>query len=107
MLSGILVVGGYAVIAEAATGLEAIERYREHRRFLILMDVAMPGMYGVEVAGQLAKVDGDARILLCGAFETEELTGPDTIPGVKGRISKPFKAEVLGVLQGLQDEEKL
>jgi two-component system chemotaxis response regulator CheY len=93
LLASILVIGGYAVVAEAASGQEAIEGFWQHRPYLTLMDVAMPGMGGVEAARQIVEADGEARIILCGTFDPEELADYARLPGVQGLITKPFREE--------------
>jgi DNA-binding NarL/FixJ family response regulator len=78
-----LVRGGFAmvlrihddieVVAEAGTGLEAIEVARRHRPDVILMDIRMPDMDGLEATFQiLAAADWNVRVLILTTFDPDE-----------------------------------
>jgi DNA-binding NarL/FixJ family response regulator len=53
-----------ALVAEAADGREALERYREHRPDVTLMDLQMPGMGGVEAIAAIRLEFPNARIIV-------------------------------------------
>jgi two-component system invasion response regulator UvrY len=52
------------IVAEAATGEEALERAREHRPELVMLDVSMPGRGGIETVQELKRRDPRIRILV-------------------------------------------
>ena len=60
----ILEADGYLVIAESATGGEALEAAARMRPALILLDVGLPDIDGLEVAGLLTAADGDRTVIL-------------------------------------------
>jgi DNA-binding response OmpR family regulator len=83
---------GYEIV-EAQDGLQAVEKARETRPDVILLDVMMPGKNGWEVAKEL-KGDPDTRgigiIMLTAIGETvNELTSP--LYGVEAWLDKPFE----------------
>ena len=55
----------YTIVAEAANGEEAVEKYLEHTPDITIMDIDMPFMTGVEAAREIRAVAGDARIIFC------------------------------------------
>src|SRR6185312_1496328 len=55
---------GLQLVAEASTGEEAIERYREHLPDLTLMDLQMPGMGGIAAIEAIRSEFPEARILV-------------------------------------------
>jgi two-component system invasion response regulator UvrY len=56
--------GGLTIVAEAATGEEALERAREARPDLVVLDVSMPGRGGIETVQELRRREPGIRILV-------------------------------------------
>ncbi len=54
---------GLEVVAQAATGREAVELVREHRPDLIIMDVSMPDLNGIEATRQILNEEPGARVI--------------------------------------------
>jgi two-component system, chemotaxis family, chemotaxis protein CheY len=65
MLRYIIEKGDYQVVAEAANGIEAVQKYREHLPDLTIMDIDMPFKSGVEAAREIREIAADARIIFC------------------------------------------
>ena len=57
------------VVAEASTGLEAIEQFRQHRPDVTLMDLQMPGMAGIESIIGIRKEFPNARIIVLTTYK--------------------------------------
>lgn len=93
LLASILTVGGYDVVAEASDGVEAVRFFREHRPDIILLDLDMPGMGGIEAMGQIRALDAGARVVLCGTSNGEGLSGHFTASPDVDVITKPYGAE--------------
>lgn len=64
--------GGFAVVAEAETGISGIERTQEHRPDLVLADVQLPDIDGFEVAERLSRLEMPVAVIL-----TSSLDGTD------------------------------
>ena len=60
------------VVAEAATGMEAIDLFRRHRPDVTLMDLRLPGLGGVEAIRVIRAEFGQARIVVLTTFEGDE-----------------------------------
>ncbi len=82
---------GFEVVATAEDGAETIEKYREHRPDVALLDLRMPGVGGVEAASQIITEFPDARILILSTFESEEDIHRALQAGVGGYILKGSK----------------
>jgi CheY-like chemotaxis protein len=60
---------GFAVVAEADTGISGIERAQEHRPDLVLVDVQLPDIDGFEVAMRVSLLDGSAAVILMSSLD--------------------------------------
>ena len=80
-------------IIEAAGGEEAIRKYKEHMPELVLCDIAMPDMSGVEVVKVLKQFNPDANIIMCTASTDKEDVKACVHAGAKDYIYKPPKPE--------------
>jgi CheY-like chemotaxis protein len=88
-LSSFLVQIGCAVDA-VEDGYRGIEKARAGRYDLILLDVKMPGIDGIETAEMMKRDRKDAYIILMTAFSMEELAERAFKAGVDGIVIKPF-----------------
>ncbi|MEM0330223.1 MAG: response regulator [Archaeoglobaceae archaeon] len=83
----------YEVI-EASNGKEAIMLYKTMRPDIVLMDIYMPGMDGVEATQEILKINRNAIVIGLTAFTRTR--GHELLEaGVKEIISKPFTRKIL------------
>ena len=80
-------------IFEAADGTEAISKYKEHMPDLVLCDIAMPDMNGMEVVKTLKKFNSDVNIIMCTASTDQEDVRSCLRAGAKDYIIKPPRPE--------------
>jgi len=90
----ILESAGYAV-AEAEDGLVALERYFLDKPDLVLLDLVMKGMNGLDVLSKLTQMDGDARVLVLSADVQESSRKLAAEAGAAGFLTKPIDRIVL------------
>lgn len=94
----ILEEAGHEVI-EADEGIAALERYFLDKPHIVLLDITMKGMDGIEVLKKLREMDGQARVVIATADiqgSTRTLTEE---AGASGFITKPFAAaQVIGAV---------
>ena len=79
----------------AGDGLEALAKVKELVPDLILMDVKMPNMNGLEATCEIMKIDTNIPIILMTAYGEIEVVKQALDAGVKRCISKPFDIMVL------------
>ncbi len=89
----ILVDKGYDVVGEASDGLEAIEKYKSLSPDVIILDITMPNMNGLDAMHQIFQMDKSAKIIICSALGQQQLIVEAIKAGVKDFIVKPFKPE--------------
>lgn len=86
-----MLLGGFAtveVVATAAGGGEAVEQYDAVRPDVVLMDLSMPGIDGVEAIRRIVGSDPDARIIALTAFLDDELVQGSVDAGARGYLLK-------------------
>ena len=85
--------GGHRVVGEAADGDEALAECAAHDVDLVLLDIHMPGMSGLEVASHLAELDPPPAVILVTAYQEHALEAFSR--GVQDYLVKPVRRERL------------
>ncbi|GLS06161.1 DNA-binding response regulator [Chitiniphilus shinanonensis] len=85
----------FAVVAEAADGLEGIKRAREHRPDVILLDLNMPGLSGLETMQLLAQDLPECAVVILTVSEEAEELAQALRAGARGYLIKNIDADAL------------
>lgn len=83
------------VVAEAGSGEEAIGLYQETRPDVVVLDLAMPGIGGLETARRILAHDSEARILVFSIHDNEAMLSRALQAGVSGYLTKQSAPAVL------------
>jgi DNA-binding NarL/FixJ family response regulator len=83
------------VVAEAANGLEAVEKAARLRPTVVLMDIRMPELDGLEATRRILATDNAARILILTTFDLDEYVYEALRAGASGFVLKDDPAEQL------------
>ena len=94
IVRGLLESAGHEV-AEAADGMAALERYSLEKPDLVLLDLVMGGMHGLEVLQKLREMDGQARIIVATADIQSSTREMAEQAGSLGFVTKPIRREEL------------
>ena len=94
MLRKTLEAGGHTVI-EAQDGLQALEVYSLQPPDLVLLDMVMEGMHGIEVLQKLKELDPNARVVLATADVQLQTASSAKQAGALGLVKKPFQDNVI------------
>lgn len=90
---------GYDVI-EAEDGLSALERFAVDKPDLVLLDLVMKGMYGLDVLEKLREIDPAARVIVVSADVQTSSRELVQAAGASGFINKPVAADqVLSMIE--------
>jgi two-component system response regulator NreC len=94
------------VVGEVSTGEEAIERVRALQPHVVVMDLAMPGMGGMEATRQVTALDLGTRVLILTSHAEEEYLLPVLEAGASGYVQKTSadKDLILAVRTVARDE---
>ena len=93
MIKDILTKNGYEIAAEAENGQKAVEKYPEAKPDLVLMDITMPDMDGIQALKKIKEIDPNANIIMCSAMGQQAMVIEAIQSGAKDFIVKPFQAE--------------
>lgn len=85
--------GANVQVLEAPDGPSAIRMYEEQRPGLVLLDISMPGMNGIEVLKMIRDLDPEACVVMCSAIGQESMILEAVNSGAADFIVKPFKNE--------------
>ena len=93
MIKDILSKNGYNVVGEAENGAKAVEKYAELKPDLVLMDITMPEMDGIQALKKIKESDPGATVIMCSAMGQQAMVIESIQSGAKDFIVKPFQAD--------------
>lgn len=93
MIKDILTKNGYNVAGEAENGVKAVEKYKEIDPDLVLMDITMPEMDGIQALKEIKKTNANALVIMCSAMGQQAMVIESIQAGAKDFIVKPFQAD--------------
>ena len=93
MIKDILTKNGYNIAGEAENGAKAVEKYNELKPDLVLMDITMPEMDGIEALKKIKAGDPNAMVIMCSAMGQQAIVIESIQSGAKDFIVKPFQAD--------------
>ena len=100
MIKNSLTTNGYNNLIEAGDGLQALESYQTEKPDLVIMDITMPNMDGIQALQAIKAFDKDAKIVMCSAMGQESMVVDAIRFGALDFIVKPFKPD--RILQTVQ-----
>ncbi|MBQ3781893.1 MAG: response regulator [Lachnospiraceae bacterium] len=93
MIKDILTKNGYGVAGEAENGLKAVEKYNETKPDLVMMDITMPEMDGIQALKKIKEADANATVIMCSAMGQQAMVIEAIQSGAKDFIVKPFQPD--------------
>jgi two-component system chemotaxis response regulator CheY len=97
---------GGEVVGEAGDGLTSIAEYSRLKPDIVLMDITMPQMEGIEAVERIVRLHADARIVMVSSVGYQENILAALQKGAKHFVQKPVKPEVLyEILRYVLNEE--
>ncbi len=84
---------GYANLIEAGDGQQAVDAYQNEKPDLVIMDITMPNLDGIQALQAIKASDPDARVVMCSAMGQESMVVDAIHLGALDFIVKPFKPD--------------
>ena len=85
----------FQLLAQADNGARAVELYRQHRPQVVIMDLSMPVMHGLDAIGNILAFDAAARIVILTTYQGDEDVHRGLRAGARGYLLKDSGAEQL------------
>jgi len=86
---------GFLVVAQASDARSALAAWREHKPDVLLLDISLPGIDGIEVLRQIKAEDPQARVLMLTSSEAKEDYRQSMAAGAAGYVTKSVDPDVL------------
>jgi two-component system chemotaxis response regulator CheY len=93
LIKDILIKNGYNIAGEAENGLKAIDKYIETKPDLVMMDITMPDMDGIQALKKIKATDPNANVIMCSAMGQQAMVIESIQSGAKDFIVKPFQQD--------------
>ena len=93
MIKDILTKNGFEVVGEAENGLVAVEKYKELNPELVIMDITMPEMDGIQAVKAIKSIDPSAKIIMCSAMGQQAMVIEAIQAGARDFVVKPFQQD--------------
>ncbi|MDB6066020.1 MAG: degU 2 [Pedosphaera sp.] len=94
----------FEVVGEAETGRQAVEMVKQLQPDIVLMDIVMPSLNGLEAARQIAKQTPASKVIILSSYGDDEYVQRLTEVGAKGYLIKQTAANDL--LKAIREVEK-
>lgn len=96
------------LVAEAGSGQEAVNAFRQFHPDITLMDLRMPGMDGIEATKQIRQIDPDAKIIALTSYDGDQEIYRALEAGVRGYILKEsVHTEIVRAIRVVQSGKRL
>ena len=106
-LKNVLLNNNYEVVGEAENGQIAVRKYKELDPDLVIMDITMPEMDGIEATKEIISFDPGAKILICSVMGQKKMVIDAFLAGAADFLVKPFRSEsVLEKVSGFEGYKK-
>ena len=93
MIKDILTKNGYNIAGEAENGKVAVDKYVETKPDLVMMDITMPEMDGIQALKKIKETDPGATVIMCSAMGQQAMVIESIQSGAKDFIVKPFQQD--------------
>jgi two-component system, NarL family, invasion response regulator UvrY len=95
---------GFSVVAEAETGEQALELAGQHHPGLVLMDINLPGINGIEATRQIVATDAAPTVILLSTYTQDDLPADARSCGAAAYVHKEDMSPAL--LRQIWDERQ-
>ncbi|MDQ1912057.1 response regulator [Paenibacillus sp. GD4] len=92
ILKDIIAKAGHRLVGEAENGLTGVQKYRECQPDLVILNIVMPEMNGIEALRHIREINPRARVIICSAMGNQYSVIEAIKAGAMDFVVKPFDA---------------
>ena len=98
----------YQIVGEAVSGVQAVDMYKEKKPDLMILDINMPKMNGIDALAAVMDYDPEAKVIMCSDQKYEGMIVMAIKKGAKDFIVKPFTTSdvLFAVKKAFEEEEE-
>ena len=98
----------YQIVGEAVSGGQAVDMYKEKKPDLMILDINMPKMNGIDALDAVMDYDPEAKVIMCSDQKYEGMIVMAIKKGAKDFIVKPFTTSdvLFAVKKAFEEEEE-
>ncbi len=78
------------MVGEGGNGFEAVALYQELRPDVVVMDITMPGMTGIDALSEIMRIDPNAKVVMASAMGQEVFVRESVARGARAFVVKPI-----------------
>ena len=93
VIKDILLEGGYNIVGEASDGAQALALYKALKPDIVLLDINMPILDGIETLKRIRKINKETVVIMCSSLGDQENIINAISLGAKDFVVKPFRKE--------------
>jgi two-component system, chemotaxis family, chemotaxis protein CheY len=90
-IARLLISEKFEIVGKADTGEEGIKLYEKLKPDVVIMDIQMPGIGGIEATKKILEIDKDALVIVCTTLSNKNFVQNAILSGCKHYIVKPVK----------------
>jgi two-component system chemotaxis response regulator CheY len=99
IIRAILETREWKICGEAKNGRTAVKQFRKLRPDVVILDLAMPGLNGIEVAARLSKIDPLVPLILFTIADVDQLHEAASGAGIYASVSKARAWDLIGTIE--------
>ncbi|WP_024864950.1 response regulator [Butyrivibrio sp. FCS014] len=90
LIRGALPAEEYTIVGEAKSGVDAVEMYKSTNPDVMILDINMPKMNGIDALNEIMKIDPKAKVIMCSDQKYDSMIMMALKKGAKDFVIKPF-----------------
>lgn len=92
-IANIIAKMGGTVVGEAANGIDAVDEFTRVRPDLVLLDITMPRLDGIDTLGRIMEKDRNAKVIIISSLGNKEMVWKAVNLGARSFLTKPYSAD--------------